>query len=304
MGRIVIAGGTGFVGKKLIHKLSEQQHEIVVLTRRNSNADTLTKNCTLVQWGSEMNEWKQCIDGADAVINLAGASVAQRWTPSHKAQIFDSRIDYTNALVEAIITAKQPPRFFFSASAVGYYGDCQDTVLTENSPNGPKDDFLAYVCDEWERAAMKAHEHTRVVVGRIGIVLDSREGALSKLLFPFRLGIGGPLGTGKQWWSWVHPDDVVGMIVWAMSENSINGSMNIVAPNPVTMKKFAKELGNRLSRPSFFPVPTYVLSLIMGESVVIATHSQNVIPAKAIRLGYKFKFSHLAECLSDILGAK
>ena len=301
MARIIIAGGTGFVGKKLCQKFINENHEVIVLTRQPIQQHNETSHLRYKQWGNNSKDWFDCIDGADAVINLAGASVAQRWTSDHKRRIFDSRVHGTNALSTAIIEAKNPPAFFFSASAIGYYGNCGDTALNEESPGGQTNDFLAYVCSEWEKSALRAAQHTRVVIGRIGIVLDKNEGALSKMLLPFTLGIGGPLGDGKQWWSWIHPSDVVGIIEWAMKEVSLTGAVNLTAPQPVRMKNFAKELANTLSRPSLFPVPKFVLSLIMGESAVIATHSQNVIPEKALRHGYQFTFTQLSECLSDIL---
>lgn len=301
MARIIIAGGTGFVGKKLCQRFINQNHEVIVLTRQPTQKHTGSALLRYVQWGPDSREWFNVIDGSDAVINLAGASVAQRWTQEHKRHIFESRVRGTEALSTAIIEAKNPPQFFFSASAIGYYGDCGDTRLNEQSPGGNSNDFLAHVCREWEHSALRAQNNTRVVIGRIGIVIDKNEGALSKMLLPFRLGLGGPLGNGQQWWSWIHPSDVVGIIEWAMKEENLTGVVNITSPQPVRMKNFAKELAKTLSRPSLFPVPKFVLSLMMGESAAIATHSQNVIPEKALQYGYQFTFTQLSECLSDIL---
>lgn len=299
--RVVVTGATGLIGKRLVAALTKRGDEVTVFTRDIMKARvSLPQVSRFVHWNLDKpDEWSKAIDGSDAVIHLAGANIAQRWTKSYKEEILASRVRSTTLIAQAISTAKSPPRFFFCASAVGYYGDAGDKILTEESPWGT--DFLANVCRNWEISARLAESATRVVTGRTGIVLDRREGALSKMLLPFKMFAGGALGSGRQWWSWVHPDDIIGSIFWCMEHTEIRGAMNICAPNPIQMLNFARELAKILHRPSWLNVPEFALKLIMGESSLIAIASQRVIPEKIIASGYRHKFSDVGEALKDVL---
>jgi len=304
MAKIVITGGSGLLGKKLIHTLLQKQHEVIVFTRSTAT-DKKNHHPQLhyKTWNplSGDKEWTQWIDGSDAVIHLAGAPVSDRWTKKHKQVIMESRSLITQYISESINNSIRPPKFFFSASGVGYYGNVEEEICNESSIPPYSEDFLSHVCKEWEHSAMVAEEKTRLVIGRIGIVLDKNEGALSKMLPTFRFGFGGIFGNGNQWWSWVHHVDVVGMIVWAMENESIKGIMNIVSPNPVRMRTFAKTLGVVLRRPVFLSIPKFVLSIVMGENAVMVTNSQRVIPNVAQQKGYEFRFPDLEHSLRDIL---
>lgn len=304
MAKIVISGGSGFLGRKLIQTLLQQQHELIVLTRSIVDKNKQdTPHLHYKTWNplSDDKTWTQWIDGADAVIHLAGAPASKRWTKKHKQAIMESRSVITRYLSDSINASINPPKFFFSASGIGYYGDAGDKICTENSSPSGSNDFLSDVCKEWEKSAMLANGKTRLVIGRIGIILDKNEGALAKMLPTFRFGIGGSLGTGNQWWSWIHYADVVGMIVWAMGNENIRGVVNIVSPNPVRMQTFAKILAGTLRRPAFLSVPQFLLSIVMGENAAMVTNSQRVMPVIAQQNGYEFRFPILEQSLSNIL---
>jgi uncharacterized protein (TIGR01777 family) len=300
--KIVISGATGFLGKYIIAELSAKGYAVCVLSR---NADKARKTIgtanEYINWnGEESRELYAAIEGSRAVIHLAGASVAGgRWTARYKQEIMESRRIGTLAIAKTIAAASVPPEVWFSASAVGYYGNGGDVIKREDAPVAT--DFLATVCKEWEAATIPAEKYCRVVRGRIGVVLDKHEGALSKMLLPFRLWFGGPLGSGRQWLSWVHHADVVGMIVWAIENASVQGAMNIVAPAPLPMKNFAALVGKVLGRPSWFPVPEFALKLLLGEQAWIVTAGQRVEPHVALKNGYPFHFTNLEDALKDLL---
>ena len=300
--KIVITGATGFLGKYIIEELSSKGYNICVLSRDTEKAKkTLGAEHEYVLWnGEESPVLQSAIEGSKAVIHLAGANIAgKRWSDSYKREIIESRSVWTRSIANAIATSVTPPEVWFSTSAVGYYGNGGEEVKAENSL--PSTDFLSYVCKEWEAAALPAEKCCRVVRGRIGVVLHKQEGALAKMLLPFRLWFGGWLGSGRQWLSWVHYADVVGMIVWAIENSSIKGAMNIVSPNPVPMKKFAATVGKVLHRPSWFPVPEFVLKLMLGEQAWIVVAGQRVEPKVATEHNYPFRFTDLEAALKDLL---
>jgi uncharacterized protein (TIGR01777 family) len=244
-----------------------------------------------------LGAWEGALDGADGVINLTGESIAAgRWTQRRKDTIRLSRIKTTQALVAAIAKAKEKPKFLLNASAVGYYGPHGDEVLTEES--GPGNDFLSRVCVEWEEEAKRAESYgLRVIRLRTGIVLGRGGGALAKMVPPFKLFAGGPLGTGRQWMSWIQIADEVGLILFLMDNPDAHGAVNATAPNPTTMKEFCKTLGQVLGRPSWAPVPAFVLRLLLGEMADMLLTGQRVLPAAAQRLGYSFHYPTLYEAL-------
>ena len=300
--KIVISGATGFLGKFIISALSSKGYDICVLSRNAEKArKSLGEAHQYVQWNGELSaELQSAIEGSKAVIHLAGANVAgARWSERYKREIMESRKQGTSSIAQAITLAELPPEVWFSTSAIGYYGNGGDEIKNEHSTAAS--DFLSKVCQEWESATIPAEQYTRVVRGRIGVVLDKREGALAKMLVPFRLMVGGWLGSGRQWLSWVHYSDVVGMIVWAIENRSVHGALNIVSPNPVTMKKFADTLGKVLGRPSWFPVPEFLLKLVLGEQAWIVTAGQRVQPEVAQRLGYTFQFKELDIAMKNLL---
>ena len=311
--RIVIAGGTGFIGGLLIPKLSAAKHQIIILSRNPEPAPTRissavqanTEAPVTTEWwdGTAVGRWAESIDGADAVINLAGESIAgKRWTRARKLDLLNSRIFPTRAIVEAIRRAGKRPSVLINASAVGYYGSVEMGDVRETHPKGY--DFLANLCARWEDEARAAEAFgVRVTRLRFGIILDKEGGALKKLLPPFRLFAGGWLGSGRQWFPWVHRDDVTGMITFALGNGAISGPVNVAAPEAVTMKQFCRALGKVLKRPCWAPVPGFILRVALGELAGMLLTGQRVVPRKALDAGYTFQYPSLTPALEAIFPA-
>lgn len=301
--KLVVTGGTGFIGARLCNQLDRQGHSLTILTRSVSAADSPNNTTILWQPGSP-GTWErnleEAIDSSDGVINLAGEPIAgKRWSVVQKRRLRSSRIDTTRTLVTAIGKAKKKPAFLLNASAVGYYGPRGDEVITEESGRGG--DFLAGLCSDWEEEAKRAESYgVRVIRLRTGIVLG-KGGALAKMVPPFKLFIGGPLGSGKQWMPWIHLEDEIGMIQFLMENSNAHGAVNACAPNPVTMKEFCRTLGSVLNRPSWAPVPAFALRLLLGEMAEMLLTGQRAVPAAAERPGYCFRHPELREALENIL---
>ena len=304
--RIVVTGGTGFIGRPLCLSLCQEGHQVTLLTRRPSETQRLFGAAvTAVEWnGRETGSWEQVLEGADVIINLAGAPIADaRWTAARKRLLTDSRVRTTRLLVEALSRRSSRPRTLINASGIGYYGASDDRVLDEGAVRGQG--FLADLCLEWESAAIRAAEFgTRVVLLRTGMVLEQDGGALPKMLLPFRLFAGGPIMPGTQWVSWIHRRDHIGLIQWALRTPTVSGPVNAVAPTPVTMSEFSKTLGKVMHRPSWFPVPGLALNVALGELGTLMTTGQRVSPAKALSGGYVFQYPTLEPALRAILAKK
>lgn len=294
--RLVIAGGTGFIGAALCNRLSELGHSLTLLTR-SAPPGALSANQKSVTWNPRtQGSWEEAVDGCDGVVNLAGEPIAKRWTAEQKDRIASSRIHATRALVAAIGKAKVKPKFLLNASAVGYYGPHGNESLTEES--GPGDDFLSRLCVAWEKEAAKAEDYgLRAIRLRTGIVLGKGGGALARMVLPFKLFAGGPLGSGEQWISWIQLEDEIGLIVFLLEHAEASGAINATAPNPVTNEQFCKTLGDVLRRPAWAPAPSFALRLLLGEMAEMLLTGQRVLPAQAQKLGYTFKYPTLAEAL-------
>lgn len=292
---IIVTGGTGFIGRALCASLFQGGHRVTILTRNAGEASQLLGAIvTAVEWnGREAGAWAHCLEGADAVINLAGAPIADgRWTKARKQLLSESRALTTRMLVEAMSRCSSRPRTLISASGIGYYGASDDQMLDEGAARGRG--FLADLCLAWEAEALRAAVFgTRVVTLRTGMVLEQDGGALPKMLLPFRLFAGGPVMPGTQWISWIHRRDHIGLIEWALTTPHISGPVNAVAPYPVTMKEFSQTLGHVLDRPSWFPVPGWALNVALGELGTLMTTGQRVNPAKALSGGYVFHYPTL-----------
>jgi len=301
--KIVLAGATGFIGKRLIERLVQARHQVIVLTRSAAKAaKSLPDGVHALNWDSKTpGDWSKSLEDSDAVINLVGESIgAKRWSLKQKNILRDSRIDSTRVIVEAIRRCLKKPRVFVNASAVGYYGNVPDGEVDESHP--PADDFLGKLCAEWEAEAFKAKEFgLRVVCPRIGIVLGGGGGALEQMLLPFKLFVGGPLGSGRQWFPWIHRDDLIEIIIFALQNGNISGAVNAVSPLPVTMKEFCKTLGEVLKRPSWARVPAWILKIILGEFAVSVVSGAKAVPTKLMETNYTFRFSNLESALRDIL---
>ena len=295
--KIVIAGGGGFLGSGLAISFREDGHDVVVLTRRPRKPGD-------VAWDpfTTAGDWALTVDGADAVINLAGESLdAGRWTAARKTIILESRLAATRAIVAAMAKAHRPPSVFVSASAIGVYGTHGSAALTENSP--PGSDFLASVCVAWEAQALEAAWMTRVVLLRTGLVLDRGGGALPRLALPFRLFAGGRAGSGNQYWSWIHRDDWTRIVRWAIDTPDVTGPLNLTAPSPVTNAEFAQTLGRVLHRPALAPAPAFALRLLLGEMAdALILNGQRVLPSKATLRGFEFRYPDLGSALRRIYG--
>ncbi|WP_304131743.1 TIGR01777 family oxidoreductase [Ignavibacterium album] len=303
MKKIIITGATGLIGKKLSDELHKSGYHIIVFSRDSRRAkDILKKDYEYIEWDyGKPENWIEKISDSDAVIHLAGINLfAKRWNDHFKKEIITSRRDTTRSLADAIKNSSNKPKVFVSASGVGYYGDGGDKILTEDSPAG--NDFLAEVCKVWESEAAEVENvGVRRVSIRTGIVLSPEDGALKRMLLPFKLFIGGPLGNGKQWFPWIHIDDIVGVYRHAIENEKLSGAVNAAAPNICTMNEFAKTLGKVLNRPSLFPVPGFALKLAIGEAGDVVLMGQRVSVNKLLSSGYKFKFENLEEALNDLL---
>jgi uncharacterized protein (TIGR01777 family) len=308
--RIVISGGTGFLGSPLAEMYAEEGHDVRVLTRSLMSGDfrhdpgTGVPGVTRVGWvpDGKSGPWATVIDGADAVINLAGESIdAGRWTPQRKARLRDSRLLATRSLATAILAVKAPPRVFVSSSAVGFYGPAGDQPLTEASPAGRG--FLAGLCEEWEKEAQcVTRAETRLAIVRSGIVLERSGGALARMITPFRWFVGGRIGSGRQYFSWIHRLDWMELVRWIVQQQEVRGAINATAPEPVTNKELARALGRALHRPRLVPAPAFALKLIVGEMADSIVTGQRVIPARAQALGYHFRYPDIDQAFRGIFG--
>lgn len=303
--RILISGSTGLVGSALLDNLIHQGHDLVRLSRPASGTPSQTTgspDLPRIIWDPESGLLNSRAKGADAVIHLAGASIAgHRWTESWKRELRDSRVAATRQLVASLQRLDRRPQIFIAASAIGFYGNRGDEELTESSPAGT--DFLAQLAADWETESARAAESgARAVILRFGVILAKQGGALPRMALPFRMGVGGRIGSGRQWVSWITLDDVVGIIRFALETNLLSGPANAVSPNPVRNAEFSSTLARVLHRPAIFPAPPFALRLALGEladSLLLA--SQKVYPTKLQRLGYRFLFPDLQPALAAVL---
>ncbi|MFB6285152.1 MAG: TIGR01777 family oxidoreductase [Candidatus Bipolaricaulia bacterium] len=299
---ILITGATGFIGSRLCEALAAAGDAPIALSRRPADAQQRVPALANAFAWSPMEEPppQEALEGVDAVVHLAGENVSGRWTAEKKRAIRESRVQGTRHLVEALQQSESKPGVLVSASAVGIYGDRGDEELTEDAE--PGSDFLADVCAAWEAEAQRAASNdVRVVNPRIGIVLGPNGGALQAMLTPFKLGAGGPLGSGQQWWPWVHREDVVGLIRHAIEHDDLQGPVNATAPSPARQRDFAKALGRVLGRPALMPAPAFALKLLLGEFSQELLGSQRVLPERAQAAGYTFQYPDLEPALQAIL---
>jgi uncharacterized protein (TIGR01777 family) len=306
--RVFVTGGTGLIGKRLVGQLLGRGDQLVILTRRYAAARQMFgPTCGLVEGDPvQPGEWMDAVGDCDAVINLAGENVfGRRWNEKFKALLFDSRVKTTQNVAQALLRKPKrsdgQPKVLVNASAIGMYGPHGDEELTEDSPPGT--DFLAGLCVEWEKAARAVEPAgVRWATVRVGVVLDKEGGALPKLLTPFKLFAGGRAGTGRQWMSWIHHEDMTGLFLLVLDRAEARGPINGTAPNPVTNRDFGMALGRALHRPSFVPTPSFVLRLALGEVAEVVVQGQRVLPKRAQALGYTFKYPTVDAALTRILG--
>jgi uncharacterized protein len=306
--RVAVTGGTGFVGSRLVERLEAEGHETVVLTRDATRArklfpEAVYKNVTIVTYDPMISgDWQASLSGCDAVVNLAGEPISEsRWTPERKKVLMDSRVVTTEKLVEAIAKTTVKPQVFVSTSAIGFYGTSEMATFDESSPAG--EDYLAEICQNWEAAATEVKTlGSRLVILRLGIVLGMG-GAIAKMLMPFKLFAGGPIGTGRQWFSWIHQDDAVALIMQALKQESMTGAYNATAPNPEMMRELCAQMGKALGRPSWLPVPAIALEAMLGEGAMLVLEGQKVLPTRTLETGFKFAYTNVSEALKQVLAA-
>lgn len=299
--RILISGGTGLVGQALIRELLATDHTCIILSRAPGRHPHLADQVVIQPWDALSTEpLTELMDDSDAVIHLAGESIAAgRWTARRKQQILDSRVASTRAMTAALLQAQSPPKVFVQASAVGYYGPCDDQIITEAAPAGS--DFLAQVCEQWESASLPVEaSDVRRVLARTGIVLSASGGALPRMALPFKLFAGGSAGSGRQWMPWIHLADEVRALRFLLEQEQASGAFNLTAPNPVTNRDFSRILGKVLKRPSLLPAPAFALRLALGEMADLILTGQRAVPGRLLELGFEFRFPELDAALQDI----
>ena len=308
MSTVVIAGGSGFLGGALTPRLA-REHSVIVLTRsKPRSAPKEGDRVRSVQWTPDgtIDDWAKALDGTDAIVNLSGSGIDKgRWTDSRKRELIDSRVKSTESLVQAVLSATNPPKTFIQQSAVGYYGAFDDSpILDESSP--PGHDFLAEMAAAWEGAAKPVESiGTRLVTVRTGIVLAKHGGALRKMMMPFRFFVGGPVGSGRQYMSWIHLEDWTGMIAWAIRMRLVTGTINATAPHPVQNWEFCRALGRAMRRPSWAPVPGFVLKLMFGEMADVALlKGQRAVPSRANELKFAFRYQEIRPAFAAIFGSR
>jgi uncharacterized protein (TIGR01777 family) len=296
--KIFITGGSGFVGTRLIHDLTDRGHHVIAVGTSSAHRNPPNQNFSYISADTTLKgPWQDALEDIDAIINLAGRNIFKLWSDTYKKQIYNSRILTTRNLVEAL-----PHRegiILCSTSGAGYYGNRADESLTEDASSGS--DFLANVCIDWEKEAFLAEKKgVRVAAMRFGVVLDKNGGALAKMIPAFKSFAGGPLGSGRQWFPWIHMADLISAINFILETNEIKGPVNFCAPNPIRNRDFGKSLGNALKRPSFMKVPSFMIRLVVGEMGTLLTNSQKVIPHTLLRHGFKFQHPDIDAALEDI----
>jgi len=289
------------VGRKISSRLIREGYECTILTRKQKKPEEVQRGISFLQADpTEKGSWQEEIKKHDAVINLAGASIFRRWTQEQKKAILESRVKTTSHIVEGIPSQGKKPSILFSASAVGYYGFCGDEKLNELSP--PGDDFLARVTQDWEKEASRAEKKgVRVIITRFGIVLGEKGGALGQMIPLFKKFMGGPIGNGKQWFSWIHIKDLCEAFIFLINHPRLSGPVNVCSPHPVRNKDLAKSLGKVLKRPSFVPAPGFLVKLVLGEFGTVVLKGQRAIPEKLINQSFKFQYPSIDKALEDIM---
>lgn len=304
--KVAITGATGFVGSLLVQRLHAKDHKIVVLTRNTAFTQKVFPseafpNLEIVAYTPNVSgSWQSVIASCDGVVNLAGEPIAEgRWTPERKQEILNSRKLGTQKIVEAIANANPKPTVLINASAIGYYGTSETATFDETSLSG--NDFLAQVCQAWEAEARKVENAgVRLIILRFGIVLGNG-GALGKMIPPFKLFAGGPIGSGRQWFSWIHVDDLVNLILQALTTAEIEGVYNGTAPNPVRMADLSQTLGRVMNRPSWLPVPGFAIEALLGDGAIVVLEGQQVMPKRTMETGFEYKYPNLQSALTQIL---
>ncbi|MEM8610988.1 MAG: TIGR01777 family oxidoreductase [Cyanobacteria bacterium P01_H01_bin.105] len=304
--KVAVTGATGFVGSRLVQRLHDAGHHVKVFTRNPERArkvfpESAFSQVEIVSYTpQESGSWQAEISGCDGVINLAGEAISERWTPERKREIMNSRVVGTEKIVEAISKADVKPKVLVSASAVGFYGTSETAEFYETS-EPIKQDFLSQVCQGWEQAADKVTAcGTRLVIIRIGIVLGMG-GAIAKMITPFRLYAGGPIGSGKQWFSWVHRDDLVSLFMQSVTDENMSGIYNGTAPHPVRMSELCDVLGSVMNRPSWLPVPDFVIETLLGDGAIVVLEGQKVLPERTQSTGFSYAYPKIRPALREIV---
>ncbi|MEO0827993.1 MAG: TIGR01777 family oxidoreductase [Cyanobacteria bacterium J06635_15] len=304
--KVAITGATGFVGSRLVKRLQTEGHTVLVLTRDRDRAQKVFPSSSfpklefVAYTPLQSGDWQTAISGCDAVINLAGEPISERWTPERKRAILESRKVGTEKIVEAIAQAAVKPTVLVSGSAIGYYGTSETAKFDETSAPDPAN-FLSQVCQDWEAAAQVVRTSgTRLVILRIGIVLGMG-GAIARMITPFRLYAGGPIGSGKQWFSWIHRDDLVDLMIKAMTDNQMQGVYNATAPNPVRMNDLCNALGKAMDRPSWLPVPDFAIQALLGDGAQVVLEGQQVFPKRTQTTDFKYQYPEVESALKSIV---
>ncbi len=299
--RVIVAGGSGLIGRALVASLAKDGHEVLVLSRKPEDVKNLPKNARAEKWdGRSAQGWGQLVNGADAIVNLAGATLSERWSDSQKKAIRESRVNAGKAIVEAVKAAGQQPRVVIQSSAVGYYGPRGAEEIGEEASAGS--DFLAGICKDWEASTAELDSlGIRRVITRTGVVLDKHGGALPRMVMPVKMFIGGPLGNGQQYFPWIHLQDEVAAMRWLIDNPNAHGVYNLSAPQPLTNKEFTQAVGKVLGRPTFMPVPAFAVKMLFGEMSSLVLDGQREVPQRLLKEGFRFKFTDAAAALRDVL---
>jgi uncharacterized protein (TIGR01777 family) len=293
--KIAVTGGSGFIGNRLISHLLQQGHEVINISR---SPRAVTEHVRTVTW-DQLKTDSSSFAGLDAIVNLAGESINQRWTAAAKERIVGSRLKAAEQVAQLIESMEVKPKVVVNASGMSVYGTSETETFDERSPHRPVD-FLSRVVQQWESAA-DLIQGTRIVKVRVGLVLDGKEGAFPKMALPYKLGVGGPIGSGKQWLSWIHIVDMVRLIEFCIQNEAIQGPVNATAPNPVTNREFGRALANAMRRPNLFPLPAFILKVIFGELSTLLLEGQKVLPRVLDEHGFTFKYSFVDKALADIV---
>jgi uncharacterized protein len=301
MMRVIVTGGSGLIGRGLVASLAQDGHEVIVLSRNPDAVKNLPKGARAEKWdGKPAQGWGKFVNGADAIVNLAGATISERWSDARKQEIRESRVNAGKAIVEAVTAAEQKPRVVIQSSAVGYYGPRGTEEITEDSSAGK--DFLASVCRDWEASTAELDNMgIRRPIIRTGVVLDKNGGALPKMVMPIKMFVGGPIGSGKQYLPWIHLQDEVAAIRWLIDNPKARGVYNLSAPKPLTNREFTQAIGRVLGRPTFMPVPVFAMQTMFGEMSTLLLDGQREMPARLVKDGFRFKFTDAEAALRDVL---